>query len=313
MRRLSGEAFARARRFLMAEARPLERALFAHRFEGGPAEAVWAELAHYRNDDGGFGHGLEPDLRTPHSSALATSDALGTLQALGCPAEHALVRGAVQWLLAAYDERAAVWRVVPEGANDYAHAPWWHDEDGSLARTFDDFLVVPRTRIVALLYHYAGLLPAGWLDRLAERTVSEVMGMAPQALGGGGDSLRACLQLAQAHGLPERLRRRLLPWLRDVVAPAIVERDPARWPGYVPSPLKLARTPDSPLAAQFGDDLQRNLDYEIARQAPEGYWEPNWTWGDFYPDVWPQARQEWRGHLTLETLTSLRAYGRLER
>jgi hypothetical protein len=30
-----------------------------------------------------------------------------------------------------------------------------------------------------------------------------------------------------------------------------------------------------------------------------------------YPAVWPQARLEWRGEITLETLTTLRAFGRI--
>ena len=63
----------------------------------------------------------------------------------------------------------------------------------------------------------------------------------------------------------------------------------------------------------IGDDVQAHLDYQIDHQTPEGTWDPVWTWGDFYPEVWPQARQEWRGHLTLETLTSLQAFGRIQR
>ncbi len=312
MKLLSLDAFARARHFLMREARPLERALFAHHFEGAPVDAALASLRRYRNRDGGFGRALEPDLRMPGSSALATADALTTLQTLGCTAGEPLVRGAVQWLLGAYDERATVWRVVPEGANDHPHAPWWHDEEMSLARTFDDFLVNPRTRILALLYHYHELVPADWLAALAERTVAQVTATEPQLLGGGGDGFRSCMALAQAPGLPEHLRDRLLPWLRDVVAPAVVARDPAQWPTYCAQPLKLAPSPDSPVAPVLWDDVQRNLDYQIEHQTPRGCWEPNWTWGDFYPDVWPRARREWRGRVTLDMLVALRAYGRVE-
>ncbi len=51
---------------------------------------------------------------------------------------------------------------------------------------------------------------------------------------------------------------------------------------------------------------------ERVTQTPEGTWEPTWTWGGFYPEAWEQAKTEWRGHLTLETLASLEAFGRLE-
>ncbi len=63
MKRLSREAFERARAFLKSEARPLDRALFEHEFEGAPGERAIEELARYQNPDGGFGRALEPDLR----------------------------------------------------------------------------------------------------------------------------------------------------------------------------------------------------------------------------------------------------------
>ncbi|MBS3784431.1 MAG: hypothetical protein KGY78_08300, partial [Anaerolineae bacterium] len=60
------------------------------------------------------------------------------------------------------------------------------------------------------------------------------------------------------------------------------------------------------------DDLQRNLNYEIDHQTSAGSWEPTWTWGPLYPDAWAKAKLEWRGHLTLEMLATLRAFGRIE-
>jgi hypothetical protein len=60
------------------------------------------------------------------------------------------------------------------------------------------------------------------------------------------------------------------------------------------------------------DGLEEYLDYEIDRQTVEGSWEPTWTWGEMYPDVWEQVKREWRGALTLEALTALQAFGRVE-
>lgn len=123
MKRLTREQFDQARRFLRTEARPLDRAVFEHRFEEGPAEQVIEELAAYGNADGGFGHALEPDLRTPSSSALCTGIALDLLRELDCTSDHRLVAGAVVFLLETFDEQRNVWRAIPHDANDYAHAP----------------------------------------------------------------------------------------------------------------------------------------------------------------------------------------------
>jgi hypothetical protein len=99
--------------------------------------------------------------------------------------------------------------------------------------------------------------------------------------------------------------------VRDVV-PTAVTRDPRQWGSYCIRPLKLAPTPHSLVADLLWDDLQVNLDYEIDHQTAEGTWDPVWTWGDLYPDVWERAKLEWRGHLTLNMLTTLGAYGRIE-
>ncbi|MFB5759843.1 hypothetical protein [Paenibacillus medicaginis] len=71
MELLTRSEFERAAAFMKHEARSLERALFEYEFESGSFHAVLTELKIYQNEDGGFGNGLEPDLRCPESSALA--------------------------------------------------------------------------------------------------------------------------------------------------------------------------------------------------------------------------------------------------
>ena len=59
---------ARAEQFVWLTARVLEQRRFAHHFLGGGADAVETALDAYLNDDGGYGHALEPDLRGPSAS-----------------------------------------------------------------------------------------------------------------------------------------------------------------------------------------------------------------------------------------------------
>ena len=310
MRQLSRAAFERAREFLKTQARPLDRALFEYRFEQAPAESVLAELAHFQNEDGGFGHALEPDVRTPASSALATGIGLRMLKELDCPAGHPMVRHAVEFLLTTFDASSQVWRVVPANTNEFPHAPWWHDEDGSLARTFDGFRIIPRAELVGLLQHYAALVPAQWLDEVTESTVAYIETI--KELGtGGGDDIQYALSLAEAHELPDRFKARLATRLR-ALAPNSVSHDPQQWSSYCIAPLKLAASPQSLVADLIAQDLQAHLDYQIDHQTAEGEWEPTWSWGSFYPEEWEQAKIEWRGSLTLDTLTTLHAFGRTE-
>jgi hypothetical protein len=60
-----------ARSFMASHARVLDRRRFELLFEGADAEPALAALRAYRNPDGGYGHGLEPDLRAPESQPAA--------------------------------------------------------------------------------------------------------------------------------------------------------------------------------------------------------------------------------------------------
>src|SRR5262245_52353642 len=84
---------AAARTFVEANGRVLDQLVLAARSDGGDPGAVVTALAAYRNDDGGFGHGLEPDKRCPASQPLDVEVALETLLAAGATTPD-LVAGA---------------------------------------------------------------------------------------------------------------------------------------------------------------------------------------------------------------------------
>lgn len=88
--------------------------------------------------------------------------------------------------------------------------------------------------------------------------------------------------------------------------------DPERWDSYCLTPLRAIRTPETIGADLVADMFQKNLDYQIDHQSPEGTWDPVWSWAGSYPEAWAQARLEWRGHLTFESLTQLKMFGRID-
>ena len=309
MIKLSPKGFESARRFLLHDARPLERALFLFHFEDGSEDDVADALTAFRNPDGGFGRALEPDVRTPSSSALATALALRALAEIDADAEEDLVPPAIDYLLETLDRKTLTWRPVPEGTNEHPHAPWWHDEDGSLAKTFGDFRIIPRVLLVAMLHHYAAHVPAMILNALTDAVVDTIATVDVLGTGGGSD-LEYVLILAQVPGLPSGVRDLLVERLRHAV-PTVVVRDPQKWTEYCITPLRAAPAPTSVGADTIREVTEAYLDWILERQAEDGAWNPSWTWFGRYPEVWARAEREWRGVLTLETLLSLRAYGRL--
>jgi hypothetical protein len=97
-----------AEQFIAARGRVLDRRRFERLFRGGEAQPVRDAVAAYRNPDGGFGHGLEPDARGPGSQPAAAELALRILhEADAWSAE--LATGACDWLAATAPAEAG-WR-----------------------------------------------------------------------------------------------------------------------------------------------------------------------------------------------------------
>ena len=76
---IDADRFARARDFMLRNARLVDRHLFACLFEGASNEPIRDALRAYRNPDGGFGNALEPDKRCPESQPVDAEVALKTL------------------------------------------------------------------------------------------------------------------------------------------------------------------------------------------------------------------------------------------
>lgn len=134
--------------FIEHHGRRLDQRLFEHHFESATEEGVLAEVSRYQNLDGGSGHALEPDLRTPVSSVVATSQGLYILREVGATVDEPMVRSAIGYLLTTYDPSKGAWPIIPKEADDAPHA--WHWSHERAAELFGGFLVNPR---VAVLGH----------------------------------------------------------------------------------------------------------------------------------------------------------------
>src|SRR5436190_1807363 len=123
-----------AARFLAGNARVLDRRRFERLFAGGEARPVRDAVAAFRNADGGFGHALEPDGRTPASQPAAVAMALRILDEADAWDEE-LVAGACDWLAANAPAEGGASFVEPT-VEGWPHAPWWEAEEGRPASLF---------------------------------------------------------------------------------------------------------------------------------------------------------------------------------
>ena len=278
------------RAFLDREGRLIERRLAAVVFDGADPGPVVDAVRAYRNADGGFGHGLEPDKRCPDSLPIDVECALEILLVSGATNASGLVLGACDWLASVADDGP-----VPMGfpaIEGYPRAEHWSDW------TYTPGLN-PTAGLAGRLHRMGVEHP--WLDRATAwcwtqlesgfhedaHTLAEVLVF----LANVPDRDRAAAVGAHVGGWLVGLQ-----WFRADAAD----------PGYGVTPLHLAPAPQSPWRRQFDDaTFDGHLDRLVRDQQPDGGWPITWE----PPGI--ASTMEWRGIETLRALRTLRAYGRL--
>jgi hypothetical protein len=268
---------------------------------------VLEALAVYQNEDGGFGHALEPDIRAAASSVIATSTAFGFLRELGASARTPIVQRGVQYLLDSFDPEREMWPIVPPEVEDAPHAWWWSFEDS--AATFGNFLVNPRAAIVGHLQHYSSLVAPDFLSKVKSDVLSLLKTLPDEMSLHDFECYRG---LVAADNLPDGDRKQILKKLKQVLPKSLdLDREKGS-AGEVFKPLVAVPSPDSALAGLVDEALiQENLDVEIAGQLPDGSWPLGWDWSPIDQEAWNAAEREWKGTIIVNKLRTFRAYGRL--
>jgi hypothetical protein len=284
---MSTPDFAAATAFIAANARIIDRRRFERLFNGGSAEPVRDAVAAYRNDDGGFGHALEPDCRAPGSQPAAVEMALRVMDEADAW-DLDLVRGACDWLVAVAPAEGGSSFVLPT-LDGWPHAPWWVPEEGASMIS---------TGLITGTLHARGFQHP-WLDRATE-TMWTLLDR-PATV--GPYDLRGTLAFLQH--VPDRDRAQAAFGRIGQVVLDAAELDPSA-PGEVHFPLDFAPLPDSLARSLFEKPvIDAHLDHLAGGQRDDGGWTFNWlAWS-------PAAEREWRGFLTVDVLRLLRANGRI--
>jgi hypothetical protein len=277
-----------AERFILSNARLLERHRTAVLLHGAPAAPVLDALRAYRNPDGGFGHALEPDVRGPESEPASALHALEVLAEVGELADP-LTAGATSFIAGIAGPDGGVPFVMPASA-DAPHAPWMRPTDGGSQLTF---------AIAALLFHADSDDP--WLARATEWCWTALA--RPEALGGylvkfGLAFLDAVPDEARAVAAIDRLRP-LLDADGSLPVPDGVDDERLM-------PLSLSPRPGARSRALFtAQQIEHDLDRIEREQQDDGGWTFDWL-------GWSEGQSvEWRGIVTLLALATLAAHGRI--
>ncbi|MEU6643914.1 hypothetical protein ABZ863_15355 [Saccharomonospora sp. NPDC046836] len=279
--------------FLATHGRILDQHRLQLSLGNGDPEATLGALTAYRNRDGGYGHGLEPDLRCAESQPGAALHAFEVFADLA-PVTHPHAAALCDWL-------ASV--TLPDGGLPFALpiadpagcAPFWvQAEPGVSSLQITAICVANALRVAA---HDPAVAGHPWLDRAAEYCLSAI---------GALDGQPHALVLAFATRFLDAAHTRypeaaaLLDSVRRFVPADGIVHVAGGAEDEVMRPLDFAPLPGGPARTLFSREV---IEAELRRLAGEQQDDGGWQVG--FVSYSPAAALEWRGYATVGAIQLL--------
>jgi len=287
-----------AQEFMATHARILDRRRY-ELLEGrtDPSEAL-AALDGYRNPDGGYGWGLEPDLRSPESQPGAALHAFEVFEEIA-PATAPQAVALCDWLESVTLADGGLPFALPLGM-EAGSGPWWRQAETSTSSL--QITAVSTAMALRVGAHDPAVAEHPWTQRATDYCLAaiEAMDEAPFAYV-LAFSIRFLDALHDTH--PDRaepLLRRLgefVPADGRVPVSGGTEDESLR-------PLDLAPYPARPARTLLTDDvIDADLDRLAAGQKEDGGWTVD------YLKISPAGALDWRGYATVQAIQILRRNG----
>jgi hypothetical protein len=290
-----------ARAFVVTHGRLIDRRRVDLLLDGGDPEGVLAALDGYRNPDGGFGWGLEPDLRAPESQPVGAMHAFEVLAEIA-PMTTSRSAELCDWLDANALAGGGLPLALPVSDGSGCAALW-------LDAAFDVATLQMTAQVAANAHHVASHDPAvrdhPWLARATAWSMSAIA-----RLDGRPDAHTLMFAVrfldAVAHVEPdatELLDRLAVHIPRDGVVTVVggVEGEALRL-------LDLAPRHDGAARRLFDS---RTVEHELARLAAAQ--QPDGGWTVDFESASPAAALEWRAYATVNNLRLLDPAERTDR
>lgn len=299
MKKLSKENFLKAEKYIQQHARPLDKLVFEFFFQNIPTDEVIKELKKFQNEDGGFGHGVEPDIRSSLSSPISTTYAIQYLERLNLNSKTDIIDKALKYFEITYKPDTQQWYSISPEITDSPHAPWWSFQEET-AKSEENW-GNPTVEILGYLIKYG---ESKKYTKAFEKAIQRLKNKKSIET----HELQCYFRLYKS--LPkesaELIEKELFTHIKKTV-----EIDTSKWQGYVTKPLTFVESMDSPLYEEFSELIQLELDMKIYSQEVNGGWNPSWEWGT-YPELWKEVKVELTGLITVNNLVLLDKFGRIE-
>jgi len=258
------------------------------------------ELKKYQNKDLGFGNALEPDVRMPNSSVVATNIAISVLgQIKDLKRKDELIKEIVSFFEDVYDLEDKRFYMVSKEVDDYPRAVWWNY--GDLKKNFP--FGNPDPEVIGFLYHNRKHMSKLDINKLINQVVDYVLNGTFN-----DDGMHSLFSVLKFNKLVDKDVQNLIHDKIHQVVEQELEKSKDNWDGYSLEPYKVYVT-DRHFVADFNEQLQENLRQKLVKvQNLEVM--PNWKWYQF-DDVFEKAKYDWIGYMYFEIIKALRLHREL--
>ncbi len=289
---------AAAASFMAAHARVLDRRRFEFLLGGTDATGVLAAVDGYRNPDGGYGWGLEPDLRAPESQPGGALQAFQAFEDVA-PATTPHAVALCDWLAGITLPDGGVPFALPV-RDPAACAPFWAQADPTVSALQSTAFVAAAAWRVAAYDPAVAAHP--WLE-----TVTRYCFDAIAALEDAPPAIALCFAVQFLDAVHDA--RPAAAALLDRLATFIPDEGLVHVAGGADDeylrPLDFAPHPDRPARTLFAPDVvAADLDRLAGGQQDDGGWLVD------FAGYSPAADLEWRGYATIGAVATLRRNGK---
>ena len=332
MKKLTTDAFLKARDFIFTESDDINRAWFRYNFESGTTADFMDVLAKYQHENGGFG-GLVYEFEYGGPCLVCTEMAFRYIFHLRekPSAEHEVIRKAIAYLRSRYRSDVGCWgeEMEPE-VNDGAHVPWMgYDPDSyppianiderilkyrpnrqaALAafvslyselvpdEMYRDIVMYPTEKILRYYDESSPLYASSATDDYSDNDIAVPYNMKCY------NQFVTCLK---DKALSDKLKAILLQ-----NPTACMNLNKSNWANdFENAPCEIVGFPQSFLYAAVKDEVQESLDALADRMNREGRWQLRWRLGE--GEAFDKMQTKYEAHLTMLYLAMLNRFGRID-
>ena len=299
--------YARAKKFILKNARPLDMARWNYLFENGSKEDVINILKTYQNTDGGFANALEPDCWNINSTPLQTWAATRIIKEINLDDKnHPIIKGIIDYLSSNDEFDGHSWNglntVVTN--DNYPHAPWWSYSQKQ------ELKYNPTASLIGFILKYAEKHTA--IYKLACELSKEAYDYFKKSFPLESMHESACFielyDYMKECSISNLIDMEEFNKLLQKQIKQVITYDTKRWSNdYICKPSLFIDSKSSDFYLENKDICDFECQFILNIQNNDGSWNVTWDWNN-YLEEWAISKNWWKSDIIIKNIKYIKEF-----